>query len=118
MGIPFLKEPKHAWCYYYTKAELARQKKDWQEVIRLMDKAKAAGYRPTDPLEWLPYIEAQAVTGDLDAAKKMSVKLLADEKRINQGLCQVWKRVQAQVPAGSDIESHVHQILFQFACEQ
>jgi hypothetical protein len=118
MGIPFLKEPKHQWCFYYAKAELARQKKEWKEVIHLMDEAKASGYQPTDLFEWLPYIEAQAITGNLDDAEKMSVELLKDEKRINQGLCQVWKRVQAQIPAGSAAESRIHGILFQFACEQ
>jgi hypothetical protein len=118
MGIPFFKEPKHQWCYYYTKAELARQKKNWKEVIRLMDEAKASGYRPTDPFEWLPYIEAQSMTGDLNAAEKMSVELMAEEKKIDQGLCQVWKRVQAQVPAGSVAESHIHDLIFQFTCEK
>jgi hypothetical protein len=118
MRIPFLKEPKHQWCYYYTKVELARQKKNWQEVIHLMNEAKASGYQPADPFEWLPYIEAQAITGDLDAAEKMSVELRKNEKRINQGLCQVWKRVQAQVPVGSAAESQIHEIVFQFACEQ
>jgi hypothetical protein len=118
IGISYLKEPKHGWCYYYTKSELARQKKDWQEVIRLMDEAKASGYHPTDVFEWLPYIEAQSMTGDLDAAENMSIKLMAEEKKINQGLCQVWKRVQAQVPAGSVEESHIHDLMFQFTCEK
>lgn len=117
MGISFITEPEHQWCYYYTKAELARQKKDWQEVVRLMDAAKAFGYQPADLFEWLPYIEAQALTGNLGSAEKNSTELLKHEKKIRPGLCQVWKRVQTQVPAGSAAESHVQDILFQFACE-
>ena len=117
MGIPFLVEPEHQWCYYYTKSELARQKNDWEEVIRLMDEAKTSGYKPDDPFEWLPYIEAQAQTGDVNAAEKMSTELLKHEKKLRPGLCQVWKRVQAQVRAGSAAASHIHNILFQFACE-
>lgn len=118
MGIPFLAEPEHQWCYYYAKAELARQKKDWKEVIRLMEEAKASGYKPADPFEWLPYIEAQAQIGDVNAAEKMSTELLKQEKKLRPGLCQVWKRVQAQVHVGSAAESQVHNILFQFACER
>jgi hypothetical protein len=118
MEIPFLTEPEHTWCYYYTKAELARQKNDWQEIIRLMGEAKTLGYQPADSFEWLPYIEAQAVTGNIDTAEKMSVELMMGEKRIVKGLCQVWRRVQAQIPAGSDAESRVHNVLFQFACEK
>jgi hypothetical protein len=118
MGIPFLNEPKHEWCYYYTKAELARQKNEWHEIMRLMDEAKTSGYEPGDPFEWLPYIEAQALTGNLDAAEKMSAELITLDKRINRGVCQVWKRVQSQVPAESAAESRIRNILFQLACER
>ena len=116
MGISFLTEPKHQWCYYYTKAELARQQNDWKEIIRLMEAAKALGYGSDDPFEWLPYLEAQAVTGDINAAEKMSVELIKQDKRINKGLCQVWERAQAQVTAGGDGELQVHNILSKFAC--
>ena len=30
---PFVGEPLHGWCYYYEKAELARQQADWDSVI-------------------------------------------------------------------------------------
>jgi hypothetical protein len=117
MGIPFLKEPKHNWCYYYTKAELARQKSKWNQIISLMNEAAAAGYKPEDPFEWLPYIEAQAATGNLDAAEAMSVNLLKQDKKINKGLCRVWKRAQTQVSAGSAAEFQVHSILSKLACQ-
>ncbi len=117
MGIPFLTEPEHQWCYYYTKMELARQKKDWQEIMRLMGEANSLGYKPNDPFELLPYIEAQAITGNIDAAEKMSTEALELDKRINKGLCQVWKRVQAQASAGSGEEFQVHDILSEFSCK-
>jgi len=116
MGIPFLSEPKHTWCYYYTKAELARQKNDWDQIISLMNEATALGYEPTDPFEWLPYIEAQAVTGDFNTAETMSVDLSEQDKKINKGLCQVWKRIQVQALAGSAKEFQVHSILSRLAC--
>jgi len=31
----FGKEPPHTWCYYYEKAELARQAGDWEQVAKL-----------------------------------------------------------------------------------
>jgi len=33
----FGREPEHGWCYYFEKAELARQKENWTEVARLAD---------------------------------------------------------------------------------
>jgi hypothetical protein len=82
-----------------------------------MNEAAAAGYKPNDNFEWLPYIEAQAHTGNLDAAEKMSIELLQREKRIDKGLCQLWKRIEAQALAGSDKEFQVHSILSKLSCK-
>ena len=35
----FGKEPAHGWCYYFEKADLARQQQDWQQVAALGDQA-------------------------------------------------------------------------------
>ena len=50
-------EPQHGWCFYYQKASLARQRGDWQEVVRLGDEAAARGFQPQDIVEWLPFYE-------------------------------------------------------------
>ncbi|MGE5378782.1 MAG: hypothetical protein ACM3XO_27320, partial [Bacteroidota bacterium] len=71
-ALPFLLEPKHEWCYYYAKAELARQKGDWQTVNHLLQTATSLGYHPDDPLEWLVFIEAQARTGNMASAQSIS----------------------------------------------
>jgi hypothetical protein len=41
-------------------------------VIALIDEARSLGYEPEDPLEWLTYIEAQALTGNIETAEKVS----------------------------------------------
>lgn len=53
-------EPEHGWCYYYQKASLARQRGDWDEVLRLGDEAMAKGLSPSEVSEWLPFYEAYA----------------------------------------------------------
>ncbi|HLO18191.1 MAG TPA: hypothetical protein VK206_25390 [Anaerolineales bacterium] len=113
-NIPFLSEPKHTWCYYFAKAELARQQGQWDQVIDLIDQAKSLGYKPEDPFEWLTYIEAQALTGNINVAEKVSNDAFKQDNGIRKGLCEVWKRVQAQGPAGS--ETRVSQIVFDFQC--
>lgn len=114
--LPFLSEPQHTWCYYYAKAELAYQKADWNQVIELIDEAISLGYRPEDPFEWLTFIEAQALTGNIEEAGQLSNEVFAQEKRIRQGLCQLWKRVQDQDPARSEVSTSVTQILSDFQC--
>jgi hypothetical protein len=114
--LPFLSEPEHTWCYYYAKAELAYQRGDWNEVINLMKEAISLGYNPEDPFEWLAFIEAQALTGNIEAAGQLSMDVFARDKRIREGLCQVWKRVQTQSSARSEIEAGVTEILSEFQC--
>jgi hypothetical protein len=125
--LPFLHEPEHTWCYYFAKAELARQQGEWERVIALIDEAKALGFEPEDPFEWLTYIEAQALTEDIEAAEKLSQSVFKQDNGIRRGLCEVWKRVQiagailrpeggSQGPAGSEAERRVNEILSDFEC--
>ena len=114
--LPFLSEPAHTWCYYFAKAELTAQQNDWKKTIALIDQAKSLGYQPEDPFEWLTYIQAQALTGNIDTAEKLSNVLFKQDNSVRKGLCEVWKRVQATGPVGSKSETRVNQILSNFQC--
>ena len=116
--LPFLTEPKHEWCYYYTKAELARQKSDWQTVNSLFSEATSLGYQAADPLEWLVFIEAQARTGNIQSAKELSDSAYESDARTRKGLCQVWKRVQSNLPAGDKDQPQVQTILEEYQCNR
>jgi hypothetical protein len=114
--IPFLPEPEHTWCYYFAKAELARQREDWNKIMDLIDEARALGYEPEDPLEWFVYIEAQALTGNIDGAYQTSNAAFAQENRIRRGLCELWKRVKATNDATSSEASQINQIVSEYQC--
>ncbi|HSL45428.1 MAG TPA: hypothetical protein VK897_18485 [Anaerolineales bacterium] len=109
--IPFLSEPQHTWCYYYAKAELAYQRGNWDQVITLIDEAESLGYAPEDPFEWLTYIEAQALAGNIDIAEKISSNVIKQNATARKGLCMVWTRVQAQ-----ETNARVDEILSEFEC--
>ena len=114
--LPFMSEPDHTWCYYYAKAELARQNGDWGQVNDLFEDAVALGYEPEDQFEWLTYIEAQAMMGGMKTAEKLSNKIMAEDKNIRAGLCELWKRIQLQVDDGSEAGTQVNQVLSDFQC--
>ncbi len=90
---PFIKEPPHAWCYYYEKAELARQTGDWAKIVALGVEAKQKGFTTQDAFEWLPFIEADARTGAWGQAEMLARQSLHDDPKIQRGLCLVFKRV-------------------------
>lgn len=58
-------EPEHGWCFYYQKASLARQRGDWNEVLRLGEEARARKvFSTANEIEWLPFIQAYAIAGN------------------------------------------------------
>ncbi len=110
----FIAEPEHGWCYYFAKAELAFQMGDLEQVVKFGNEAMSLGYSPEDPSEWLTFIEANALTGNVEDAEKLSMRAFAEDPRTDKGLCTVWKRVQAKGPAGS--EGQIVDILSKFGC--
>ncbi len=68
----FGNEPAHTWCYYFERAELARQTGDWQQIIALADDVRERGFHPDDETEWLPFIEAYATTGRCQEALELA----------------------------------------------
>ncbi|GEM_PF-5193776 len=100
-GIPPRAE---TWCYFFQKAELARQMADWPQVVRLWEQAQAAGLRPRHIYEYRPFILGLGHTGQWDAAAALSRR--AWEERPANGddeavpyLCQTWRTLLAQTPA-------------------
>lgn len=53
----FGSEPPHTWCYFFQKASLARQFKDWESLARLRQEVKEKNLQPKNPNEWLPFEE-------------------------------------------------------------
>lgn len=99
---PFNREPEHGWCYYYEKAELARQMGNWEEIVMLGEEALAQGYRPQDAFEWLPFIEAYAYSGDLAKAEQITRDALTPESSLRTGLCLLWERVSVAKPEAGE----------------
>jgi len=71
-------EPEHQWCYYFEKAELALQLGDWDQAALLGEEAIGLGLHPEDRSEWIPFLEAYALTGNEQRVKQTAPKINAD----------------------------------------
>jgi hypothetical protein len=89
----FGQEPERAWCFYYQKAELARQFRNWNEITELGDQAAAAGYTPYDPIEWFVFIEAYAMNAQTGLATQLTQDVLAARSDYAPLLCDLWGRL-------------------------
>lgn len=114
-SVPFGKEPQHGWCFFYEKAELARQAHNWQKIVNLAAQANLGGLAPQDALEWLPFIEGYARAGDEQSASNLTRKAWDADPRAHRGLCVLWKRLEQ---AGAPTEHAATGILGQFGCGQ
>ncbi len=110
----FFAEPEHGWCYYYAKAELAQQQGDYPQVVLLGNEALSLGYRPQDETEWLVFIEAYALTGDLPTARRLSMSALDSDMRVRRGVCVVWKNLLEK--AQGEDENEIREILRSLEC--
>jgi hypothetical protein len=65
-------EPEHGWCYFYQKADLARQLGDWAAVTRLETESAQSGFEASDPIEWIPFVQARVLRGDADGLTRLA----------------------------------------------
>ena len=72
---PFGLELSHGWCFYYEKADLARQTGNWAEVARLGDEAQKLGLHPNDQIEWMPFLQAYALQDNLKQVKIIATRI-------------------------------------------
>jgi len=68
-------EPQHDWCYFYQKADLARQAGDWGQVVSLYKEAVDGGYHPNDQIELMPFLQAFTILGDQETVRVLSTRI-------------------------------------------
>lgn len=102
-SVIFGPEPPHTWCYYYQKADLARQTRNWEEIIKLGYEAEKLEYGPSNSYEWLPFIEAHLHEGNLEKASELTVAAFDNNNRLDRALCAVWERALQGKSISSEI---------------
>jgi hypothetical protein len=91
-------EPERCWCYYFQKADLARQMGDWQQVAQMGDEARRLSLKPSDMTEWFPFIEGYARVGQYDKAKEISKLAFQAMPTAEPALNNLWKRLESVGP--------------------
>jgi hypothetical protein len=87
-------EPEHQWCYYFEKADLARQAGDWAQVAEIGDQVFSIPYYPDDFSEYLSFIEAYARIGRWEDARELTRRTANFMPILRPALCAIWQRVE------------------------
>lgn len=120
----FGKEPSHRWwCYFYQKAELARQQRDWESVAALGDEAQALGYTPQSDganatHEWLPFIEAYAHLNRWEDALRLTLQNVERDRKYAPQLCNRWQQLQQTTPPSREKDAAGQTVFTNLKCEE
>jgi hypothetical protein len=93
LDFVFGAEPVHGWCYMYQKAELARQRGDWEAVSALSAEAASQNLVPADPIEWTPFLQAYAVLDEPEKVEALAAQFKDDPFHKGQ-FCQSLSRME------------------------
>ncbi|MDX9992645.1 MAG: hypothetical protein RBS68_11440 [Anaerolineales bacterium] len=96
-------EIPRGWCYYFSQAELARQRADWQAILGLYRQALAHGDSPNDPLENFVFIEALAQSDQSQKALSLTrATYRVSREFMRPPLCALWTRIQRDSASGPE----------------
>jgi tetratricopeptide (TPR) repeat protein len=110
-------EPEHGFCYYYQKADLARQFKRWDEAAGFIDTALSFEEHPYEPAEHLLFIEGYAHVGQWERALDLSEDAYEfSPEFMGRVICQLWERIGAETGESPERSEAFTKVQSMFAC--
>lgn len=110
------------WCYYYQKAELARQFGQWGQIAELADHVRSQGYCPDDgrykpPHEWLPFIEGYAHVGRWEDAEELTLtSAYVEVLKYAPRFCTHWNRLLQDTSASTARQEATQRVFSELQC--
>ena len=108
-----------SWCYFYEKADLARQMGDWQQIVRLGEQAFSREPRLERTWEVLPFIEGYAYAGQVWRARELTRQALqAGQEKSPAGdlLCAVWQQLQHDPHTSPELNATAGEVRAELDC--
>jgi len=113
----FSPEPAHDWCYYFEKADLAVQQKQWTTVQQLWDEVENKKLNTAVPMEYLPFIHGTAAAGDIQTALAISKRAKEINHKVDVPICEAWKQIILNQSAAGDTTALQQEVRSQLGCD-
>jgi hypothetical protein len=110
--------PEVSWCYYFEKADLARQQGDWQQISELGDVAFQLDDSPNHASERIPFIQGYAFTDRWDRAVELTVETITINKSMEPMLCSIWGDVYKYTPPSNERENAIKDVKKWIDCSE
>lgn len=105
------------WCYFFQKAELARQQGNWNQVAKLGDMALFGSYKPKHSSELPVFIEGYAHMGDFGKAEAITRMALEMDASMKMMLCSTWGRIEKSLNSSEETTEIIALIRKGLTCE-
>ena len=106
MPPPLTKEPSTMdWCYYFEKADLARQRGEWSQVANFSDQALKVGFDDSTAKhasEYELFIHGYAHTEQWEKAHNLTVDAFTIDPTLGPMLCDAWNRFESETPVSAE----------------
>ncbi|MCC6957374.1 MAG: hypothetical protein IT316_11320, partial [Anaerolineales bacterium] len=111
-------EPKHNWCYYFEKVDLAVQLGQWEKAASLAD--HALKLKPTltsnNAPELIPFIYAYARSGKYEKAVELSLKARTLSKKMYYYMCDTWYYLGQEIRDDPEFAAAQAEVNQKFEC--
>jgi hypothetical protein len=114
----FGKESENSWCYYYEKASLAEQEKDWNKIVKFWKIAQGNGFQPENGIEALPFIEGLAYRGDWAQARQLTIRANQITEGMKRRLCPLWDQIAASTQPTPERDQTIQAIQDKVGCTE
>lgn len=103
-------EETKGWCFYYQKADLARQMGNWELVYKYANQAMKLGHNPGHASEYDLFIEAFLRKNEYERAMELSKLVIARDVALSRMLCVTWKRSAQMVTSDPDFHQYFQEV--------
>ena len=111
-------EPAHDWCYYYEKASIAYQQKQWKQVADNYERASENGYKTKIGFELKPFVTAYAKLGQWERARDLTTTAFERDVTSKALYCDLWVKLLDESPQSETRDSAFTNVNDTLRCKQ
>ncbi|MBI5953939.1 MAG: hypothetical protein HY865_19975 [Chloroflexi bacterium] len=104
------------WCYYFEKADLARQYGQWDEIARLWEESQAIGERADNGFEYIPFIEGYGHLEDWNYVTKQTKFANKITAGLEPSLCSALDRLVASASPSQERDDTIKNLKDDLKC--
>jgi hypothetical protein len=106
--VDLISNNQENWCFFFEKADLALQNEDWDTIVYLWDEAKNGGHTPSNGIEFRPFIQGFAYSGNLEKAKELTLHANRITSNMNDYYCEIWGDIEKDMKIQEDKVDEVY----------